>query len=106
MRRAGGRMEGQWIGLDCGRGGDWGGRTPDLARDFASCTVLQPRLLSAVHGDAVCDGVVVVRDLISRLGVCDREANVRLDWRVAHCLQTFVSARRRLLAKDAAIVLM
>jgi hypothetical protein len=40
MRRAVRGRECQWIGLDFWRGGDWGERTPDLARDFASCTVL------------------------------------------------------------------
>ena len=62
------------------------------------------------HGEAVWDGVealrawVVVLERISRLGFWEREANVRRDWRVAHCLQILGSARRRLLAMDAAIV--
>ena len=48
---------------------------------------------------------MAVLERISRLGFWVNEANVRRDWRVAHCLQTLVSARRRLLAKEAAIVL-
>ena len=47
---------------------------------------------------------VAVLERISRLGVCEREANVRLDWRVAHCLQMLGSAKRKLFANEAAIV--
>jgi len=47
---------------------------------------------------------VAVLERISRLGVWEREANVRRDWRVAHCLQMLGSAKRRLLAIVAAIV--
>jgi hypothetical protein len=47
---------------------------------------------------------VAVLERISRLGFWEREANVRRDWRVAHCLQMLGSARRRLLAIVAAIV--
>jgi hypothetical protein len=62
------------------------------------------------HGEAVWDGVEVLRacvavlERISRLGFWEKEANVRRDWRVAHCLQTLGSARRRLLAIVATIV--
>jgi hypothetical protein len=47
---------------------------------------------------------VVVLERISRLGFWEKEANVRRDWRVAHCLQMLGSARRRLLAIVAAIL--
>jgi hypothetical protein len=62
------------------------------------------------HGEGVWDGVEVLRawlavlERISRLGFWEREANVRRDWMVAHCLQILDSARRRLLAIVAAIV--
>jgi hypothetical protein len=63
------------------------------------------------HGEALWDGVevlrawvVVVLERISRLGFWEREANVRRVWRVAHRLQMLGSARRRLLAIEAAIV--
>lgn len=47
---------------------------------------------------------MAVLERISRLGFWVNEANVRRDWRVAHCLQILGSARRRLLAIVAAIV--
>ena len=62
------------------------------------------------HGEVVWDSVEVLRawvavlERISRLGFWVNEANVRRDWRVAHCLQILGSARRRLLAIVAAIV--
>jgi len=47
---------------------------------------------------------MVILERISRLGFWEREANVRRDWRFAHCLQMLGSARRRLRAIVVAIV--
>jgi hypothetical protein len=47
---------------------------------------------------------VAVLERISRLGIWEREAKVRRDWRVAHCLQILGSARRSVLAIVAAIM--
>lgn len=55
------------------------------------------------EGTGVPRVCVVVLGLVWRLEAWGSEAKVRLDRRVAHCLQMLGSARRRPLAKDAAI---
>jgi hypothetical protein len=47
---------------------------------------------------------VVVLERISRLGLWEREANVRRVWRVAHCPQMLGSAKRKFLVIEAAII--